>query len=87
MKKASLFNKRNPANASAQKLKKAKRELINTYQKEKIQYIQDQIDKIRKLVKERQSRLALQTINEVRGRKKTSRAKIKVANQEEKLQK
>ena len=31
------------------------RELINTYQKEQLEYIQGQIDKIRNLVEDRQS--------------------------------
>ena len=46
VKTASLCNKRNPTNANAQKFKKAQRELINTYQKEQIEYIQSQINKI-----------------------------------------
>ena len=46
LKKASLLNKRNPTNANMQKLKKAKNELTNTYQKGQFDYIQDQIDKI-----------------------------------------
>ena len=43
----SLFNKRNPTNANAPKLKKALQELTNTHQKEQLEYIPGQIDKIR----------------------------------------
>ena len=50
MKIASLLNKRNPTNAKTQKLKKANRELTNTYQKEQKEYIQSQINKIRNSV-------------------------------------
>ena len=46
----SLFNKGNPTNANAQKLKK-------TYQKEHLEYIQSQINKIWNLVKDRQSQM------------------------------
>ena len=53
MKTASLCNKRNPTNANAQKLK-TQRELINAYQKEQIEYIQGQINKIRNSVEDRQ---------------------------------
>ena len=37
-------------------------ELINTYQKEQIEYIQDQINKIRNVVEVRISRIAWQTV-------------------------
>ena len=60
MKTASLRNKRNPTNVNAKKLKKAKRELINAYQKEQIEYIQEQINKIRNSMEDRQYRIARQ---------------------------
>ena len=65
MKTASLLNKKS-TNANAQKLKKALRELTKTYQKEQLEYIQCNINKIRNLVVHRQSRLAWQTVNEGR---------------------
>ena len=37
-------------------------ELINTYQKEQIEYIQSQINKIRNSVEDRQSRIVWQTV-------------------------
>ena len=83
MKTASLCNKRNPTNANVQKLKKAQRKLINIYQKEQIEYIRGQINKIRNSVEDRQSRIAWQTANEVSKRKSTSRAKLKAASQDE----
>ena len=43
----------------------------------------NQINKIRDLVKERQSRIAWQTVNKVSRRKSTTRAKLKAASQEE----
>ena len=77
---ASLCNKRNPTNANARKLKKAQNELINAYQKEQMEYIPGQINKIRKSVEDRQSRTVWQTVNEVSKRKGTSRAKLKAAS-------
>ena len=76
MKAAFLSNKRNPTNANGQKLKKAQSELINEYQKEQIQYIQDQINKIKNSIKDRQFWIKWQTVNEVSTRKSTSRAKL-----------
>ena len=80
LKTASLCNKRNLTNADVQKFKKTQSELINVYQKEQIEYIQGQINKIRNSVEDRQARIACQTVNEVRKRKSTSRAKLKAAS-------
>ena len=49
---------RNPTNANAQKLKKIQSELNNAYLKEQTEYIQDQINKIRDSLEDRQSRIA-----------------------------
>ena len=53
------------------------------YIKEQTEYIQNQIDKIRDSVEDRQSRIAWQTINEMSRRKSTVKAKLKAANQQE----
>ena len=50
VKTASLCNRINPTNANAQKQMKVRTELSNTYLKEQIKYIQDQINKIRNAV-------------------------------------
>ncbi len=49
------------------------------------EFIQNKIDKIRDSVEDRQSRIAWQTINEVSGRKSTAKAKLKAANQQERI--
>ena len=67
------------------KLKKAQYQLIGIYLKEQTEYIQNQIDKIRDSVEDRQSRIAWQTINEVSKRKSTTKAKLKAANQQERI--
>ena len=54
-------------------------------QKKQIEYIQGQTNKIRNSVEARQSRIAWQTVNEVNKRKRTSRAKLKAASQEERI--
>ena len=51
------------------KLRKTQKELTNTYQKEYLEDIHGQIDKIRKSVEDRQSWIAWQVVNEVSGRK------------------
>ena len=65
-----------------EKLEKAQYQLAGIYLKEQAEYIQDQIDKIRDSVEDRQSRIAWQTINEVSRRKSTTKAKLK-ANKKE----
>ena len=65
--------------------KKAQNKLAGIYIKEQTEYIQNQIDKIRDSVEDRQSRIAWQTINEVSTRKSTAKAKLKAANQQERI--
>ena len=81
VKTASKCNRKNPTNTNAMKLKKARNELASIYLKEQTEYIQNQIDKIRDSVEDRQSRIAWQTINEVSRRKSTAKAKLKDTNQ------
>ena len=83
MKTASKCNRRNPNNINGQKLKKAQNELANIYLKEETEYIKNQINKIRDLVEDRQSRIAWQMVNEVSRRKNPAKAKLKDTNQEE----
>ena len=74
-----------PTNTNARKLKTAPYQLAGIYIKEQTEYIQNQIDKIRDSVEDRQSRIAWQTINEVNRRKNTAKAKLKAANQQERI--
>ena len=85
VKTASKCNRKKPTNANAQKLKKAQNELASIYLKEQTEYIQNQRDKIRDSVEDRQSRIAWQTINEVSRRKSTTKAKLKATNQQERI--
>ena len=82
VKTASKCNRKNLTNTNSLKLKKAQDELANIYLKEQTEYIQNQIDKIRDSVEDRQSRIAGQTINEVSRRKSTAKAKQKAASQQ-----
>ena len=74
-----------PKNKNKNKLKTAEYQLAGIYLKEQTEYIQNQIDKIRYSVEDRQSRIAWQTINEVSRRKSTVKAKLKAANQQERI--
>ncbi len=65
VKTASKSYRKNPTNTNARKLEKAQYQLAGIYLKEQAEYIQNQIDKIRDSVEDRQSRIAWQTINEV----------------------
>ena len=85
VKTASKNYRENPTNTNALKLKTAQYQLAGVYIKEQTEYIQNQIDKIRDSVEDRQSRIAWQTINEVSRRKNTAKAKLKAANQQERI--
>ena len=82
VKTASKNYRKNPTNTNDLKLKTAQYQLAGIYIKEQTEYIQNQIDKIRDSVEDRQSRIAWQTINEVSRRKNTAKAKLKAANQQ-----
>ena len=85
MKTASESYWKNPTIANAQILKKAKKQLAGIYLKEQTEFIQNKLDKIRDSVDDRQSRIAWQTLNEVSGRKSPAKAKLKAANQQERI--
>ena len=85
VKTASKSYRKNPTNTNARKLKTTQYHLAGIYIKEQTEYIQNQIDKIRNSVEDRQSRIAEQTINEVSRRKSTAKAKLKAANQQERI--
>ena len=85
VKTASKSYWKNPTNTNAWKLKTAQYQLAGIYIKEQTEYIQNQIDKIRDSVEDRQSRIAWQTINDVNRRKSTVKAKLKAANQQERI--
>ena len=85
VKTASKNYRKNPTNTNTLKLKTAQYQLAGIYIKEQTEYIQNQIDKIRDSVNDRQSRKAWQTINEVSRRKNTAKAKLKAANQQERI--
>ena len=76
---------KNPPNTNAHKLKKAQNELASIYLKEQTEYIENQIDKIRDSVEDRQSRIAWQTIDKVSKRKSTTKANLKATNQQERI--
>ena len=85
VKTASKNYRKKPTNTNALKLKTTQYQLAGIYIKEQTEYIQNQIDKIRDSVEDRQSRIAWQTINEVSRRKSTAKAKLKAANQQERI--
>ena len=97
VKTASKCNRKNPTNANALKLKNTQNELASIYLKKKkkknkktkkkpqTEYKQNQIDKIRDPVEERQSRIAWQTINEESRRKSIAKAELKATNQQERI--
>ena len=78
---ASKSYRKNPTNTNVLKLKKGTKWIT----KHISEYVQNQIDKIRDSVEDRQSRVPWQTINEVSRRKSSAKTKLKVTNQQEKI--
>ena len=85
VKSASKSYRKNPTNTNPRKIEKKQYQLADLYLKEHTEYIQNQIDKIRDSVDDKQSRIVWQTINEVSRRKSTAKAKLKAANQQERI--
>ena len=67
--------------------RKAQMELESAYITEQQKYIQSQIDQIKNASENKQSSLAWKTVNEITGRKRATKAKIKASSQEERLSK
>ena len=63
----------------------AQNELTYEYLKEQTEYIQNQINKIRDSVKDKQSWIAWQTVNESSRREATAKAKLKATCQEKRI--
>ena len=80
-----VTEKKTHTHTNARKLKTAQYQLAGIYIKEQTEYIQNQVDKIRDSVEDRQSWIAWQTMNEVSRRKSTAKAKLKAANQQERI--
>ena len=85
VKTASKSYQKSHTDRHARKLKKAQYQLAGIYLKEQTECIQNQIDKIRDSEEDMQSRIAGQTINEVSRRTSTAKAKLKAANQQERI--
>ena len=87
LKKLARMKNRNATRANVRKHKEAQKDLEATYFNEQQKYIQFQTDRIENAFENKQSSLAWQTVNEITGRKKSTKAKIKASNQEERLEK
>ena len=80
-KKLGPIKNRNAARANVRKHKQAQKDLETTYLNEQQKYIQSQIDRIENVSENKQ------TVNEITGRKESTKPKIKASNQEEPLKK
>ena len=87
LKKLAQMKNRNATKANIRKHKQAQKDLETKYLNEQQKHIQSQIDRIENASENKQSSLAWQTVNEITGRKKSIKAKIKTSNQEERLKK
>ena len=85
LKQASNMKKSNPTKSNFSKYKKAQKDLVASYELKQRNYVLSQIDKIKNAAENRQSSVAWKTVNEVTGRKSTSKSKLKASSQEERL--
>jgi len=72
---------------TSKKVKQAKKDLRLSYEQEQAAYVQSKIDEIKSAADNKQSALAWKTVNEISGRKKTTKAKIKANDQAERVSK
>ena len=79
-KKLAQMSNRNSTRTNAKNYKQAQKDLEATYLCEQQKHIQSQIDKIENASENKQSSLAWQTVNEITGRKKPTKAKIKASS-------
>ena len=79
LKKLAQMKNRNAARANVRKHKQAQKNLETTYLNEQQKYIQSQIYRIENASENKQSSLAWQIVNEITGRKKSTKAKIKAS--------
>ena len=90
LKKLAQMKNRNATRANVKKHKQGLKDLEATYEQqynEQQKYIQSQIDRIKNASEKKQSSVAWQTVNEITGREKSTKAKQKASNQEERLKK
>ena len=76
-----------PTSKDIMLIKKAKQGLRLTYEKEQAKFLQSKIDEIKSAADNKQSALAWKVVNEISGRKKSHRAKIKAIDQDDRLSK
>ena len=87
LKNASALQRANPNVNNLKKVKQAKKDLRLSYEQEQAAYVQSKIDEIKSAADNKQSALAWKTVNEISGRKKTTKAKIKANDQAERVSK
>ena len=87
LKRIAKQSNRYPTRQNVNKKKQALNELNAVYQTEQQNYIQDQIDKIKNAAENNQSSLAWKIVNDVSDRKQSSKAKLKVSSQNDRLSK
>ena len=87
LKRIAKQSNRYPTRQNMNKKKQALNELNAVYQTEQQNYIQDQIDKIKNAAENNQSSLAWKIVNDVSDRKQSSKAKLKVSSQNDRLSK
>ena len=87
LKKASIEKNQNPSRENRYQFRRAQKDLKQTYQIEQETYVQSKIDLINNAAINKQAALTWQTVNEISGRKSSSQAKLKAANQNERIEK
>jgi len=87
VREAAQIKDADPTRRNNASFQRAKMELKDEYDVELKNYIESKTDQIKRSSENKQSALAWQTVNEISGRKKTSRAKLKATSQQDRLNK
>ena len=85
LKTAAENKRKKPTRANTRKYKNAQTKLKTTYEKEQCDYINSKIKEIEEAVDNKQSAIAWKIVNEISGRKKTNKAKLKAKDQNERI--
>ena len=82
---SAIWKNENPGPQNVTKFNREKQKMTKLYQAELENYLQNKIALIKTYLENKQSSMAWDTINEITGRKRTSKAKLRAESQQDRL--
>ena len=87
LKKIAMTKNKNPSRSNITKYNAAKRTLDAAYQEEQQNYLNMQIDTLQSAADNQKASVAWKIVNDISGKKKSSKARIKASSQEDRMNK